>query len=178
VLNLLTLASLLLLVATATVWVRSHWWYEAATYWKAPDRAFSVAVHGGRTLLSVTHTSRKGEAPSSFRRNSMPLDEISTFLDYDAPKWRGRFGFLYSASYHAPGAPIHEDYYDYHGVVVPLWFVAGLLAVLPTLVAARGARRLWRNERHLPGTCPRCGYDLRATPGRCPECGTPTKASA
>jgi hypothetical protein len=29
--------------------------------------------------------------------------------------------------------------------------------------------RPWR--RTLPGRCPNCGYDLRATPGRCPECG-------
>jgi hypothetical protein len=43
-----------------------------------------------------------------------------------------------------------------------LFFAAPLLA----RVAARGL--------HPPGSCPRCGYDLRGCPpGPCPECGKP-----
>lgn len=45
---------------------------------------------------------------------------------------------------------------------LPLWIPAvglgaGLIAV--------------RRDRHGPGRCAVCGYDLSATPARCPECG-------
>lgn len=32
-------------------------------------------------------------------------------------------------------------------------------------------RRRQRDARRAAGTCPECGYDLRASPDRCPECG-------
>ena len=55
------------------------------------------------------------------------------------------------------------------GIYVPLWSLALALSVLP---AAWLWRRLIRARRLVPGRCPSCGYDLRATPDRCPECGT------
>jgi hypothetical protein len=58
---------------------------------------------------------------------------------------------------------------DAHILVAPLWFLALLFAIAPTLAARRWRRR--RREAR-KGLCPRCGYDLRASTDRCPECGT------
>ena len=46
-----------------------------------------------------------------------------------------------------------------------------VVSILASLPVAWLARRCIRHRR-LEGTCPACGYDLRATPERCPECGT------
>jgi hypothetical protein len=50
---------------------------------------------------------------------------------------------------------------------LPWWALAIAFAVLPALAV----RRYVHKRRRQPGTCPGCGYDLRATPDRCPECG-------
>jgi hypothetical protein len=59
-----------------------------------------------------------------------------------------------------------------HAVYFPHWFT--LLITLP--LPALWTRRWIRSHRNGPGTCPTCGYDLRATPDRCPECGNPVPA--
>ena len=52
-------------------------------------------------------------------------------------------------------------------VNIPFWFIAVACAA-PTVLLLRAE---WRRRKSRPGTCPACGYDLRATPDRCPECG-------
>ncbi len=59
-------------------------------------------------------------------------------------------------------------------IVFPYWFAALLTALLPTRWFIRWRRRL----KYPPGTCQRCGYDLRASPHRCPECGIPAPDNA
>lgn len=65
------------------------------------------------------------------------------------------------------------DGHSLRGATIPHWMLALPLAVLP----AWWTRRRWC-RKVVPGTCPACGYDLRATPERCPECGTETKTPA
>jgi len=53
------------------------------------------------------------------------------------------------------------------GLFLPYW-----LAAVVSLIAAVVCFHYVRRRDVAPGSCPRCGYDLRATPERCPECGT------
>jgi len=63
-------------------------------------------------------------------------------------------------------------------VAIPLWMIAVLFAIYPSIAIARGALRRYRCRQY--GLCPNCGYDLTANvSGVCPECGVsmdPTKA--
>jgi len=56
------------------------------------------------------------------------------------------------------------------GVGGPIWWLVGLLAVVPFVGFVRGPVRRWRRRRR--GLCTRCGYSLQGAPGPlCPECG-------
>ena len=60
-------------------------------------------------------------------------------------------------------------------VSAPHWFLC-LLASVPVFAWLRSWRR--RRRSNVPGLCPSCNYDLRATPDRGPECGTETRPTA
>ena len=158
--NLLTALSLLLLVAVGALWVRSRWWYDVVIvssgsriYHVAPvSRGFYVGEFRG-----VTEEYRR-DHPVRSRWNRTPAGTSSLA---DDPSARIGLGF---AAYRNAFSPPHP-YASYGALLVPYWAPVCLFALLPAAAWVRRARRF------PSGSCPDCGYDLRASPERCPECG-------
>jgi hypothetical protein len=66
------------------------------------------------------------------------------------------------------GKEIRQSWSDFLYTAWPLAAAVILFFAAPFLA------RLATRGLHPPGSCPRCGYDLRGSPpGPCPECGTP-----
>ena len=110
--------------------------------------------HGGISveLLTVTDPYHNWSYLEFRSDNPMPRD-------YAGGDETVHLGFESNSSYFNGGWS--------RGVAAPAWFWTLITAILPGIWIIRRFRR-----RRRPGTCVKCGYDLRATPGRCPECGT------
>ena len=77
----------------------------------------------------------------------------------------GAYKLTYPSGYH-------------YSVAFPLWPLAVLLAVIPTMRFRRLALENRAARRRAANQCVACGYDLRASTGTCPECGAPAAADA
>ena len=149
-LNLLTLLSLLLCVASAGLWVRSYWRsdYWSLRYHRTALRAQSI----GGTLMLVWVDDRFDQGTSA---------------TWDVWPQSPLFSWRTLAEFHAE---TNVGSFDVTRVVsLPQWCVTGALLVPPLAVTVSRRRR--RGRERARSLCPVCGYDLRATPGRCPECG-------
>lgn len=139
--------SLLLLAATFVLWVRSYWSCDVVSYATTDGRRMYVAACSmGEFRCGLL----KGFFGLRFRGLQVQTDPPELLSQALRP-----FGF--------------DGTREATSVVLPAWFWAMTLAMLPTIWW-----RSWyltRRKRQL-GCCPTCGYDLRATPDRCPECGT------
>ena len=136
-----------------------------------------VAVHGERRGVSdPVHICAVGGRRGAFRSGfySLPLFLRSAsvregwFVEQRAqseavvrsqPVWSGA-GFEYHRIELTGALAIRS-------LGVPYWFLCAC-AAMTLFVAWRRRRR----ARRRPGTCARCGYDLRESRERCPECGT------
>jgi hypothetical protein len=147
-----TVVSLLLFIATVTLWVRSYRNFDSV---------------GNADRISFTHRdplywvlSRRGELV--FCRQ--------TGRNWDGIELRGFHlaGLNFGGSRGADGSMLWN-------LEVPCWLVAAAAGVLPGWQIKMWRRRRRRRKRDGQGRCAECGYDLRATRERCPECGAMAK---
>jgi hypothetical protein len=191
--NLLVAGSLLLFIITLALWVRSYWqgtWltitheclnekgYLRASRW--------IVSECGAIALQSERFDDDGRAPRSLgyvpdKQGSVRFDELPPMhptLRFAMSRYGWFRHFAGFSLYHRQNKTSWSPATGYNwptittrfSIVIPHWFIVGVLAVLPAwwLIRRRNARRARR-----AGLCANCGYDLRATPDRCPECGQP-----
>jgi hypothetical protein len=177
ILNATTVASLLLCVAAAALWVQSR--LKDVTVQYAGDRDLFLRSWSGELVVQIntvdwSRWSRgqpEGWSWVDFTSRGISKEPAAQSLGAPVTIWN-RLGFA-SRHFVSPGEAVDEV----RVTVVPYWAVALVAAALPLRAVFRdaAARRFSRLSR--ARRCTKCGYDLRATPDRCPECGTaPGKA--
>lgn len=183
------LLSLLIVVAAAYMWTRSHF---IAERW-----GWGTLSHDGKDkrLVDITFWSAQGGVgmyridyvnllrtnfgwPVYHDTNAMTMYPYIAISAKGIPETRWRLGDFAYCHTLMDREIINADEVD-HGdraistsVVAPWWSFCALGAVLPLIATRRLIRtRRWRKQTRA-GLCTNCGYDLRATPEKCPECGT------
>jgi hypothetical protein len=152
-------------VVLAVGWGRSYPFFERVD-WKLWSEHAGVQVNSSRGSLMLAWTNKGPDR--MIKRHDF------AFIRTCEPPTRGP---LYQAADLVPpyvqmaGFTLGTDgstAWPYNVLIVPYWFVEGVLLGLG-LLAWRYVRR--QSKRAEGQLCARCGYDMRATPDRCPECG-------
>jgi len=176
--NAATALSLSLCLATAALWVRSYKTADCEK-WYDPQRTITLGsccgeLHYFEEFYHDRTYGRPAVGQSEWHHMPFPESEIGESVDMlRHPNWLNRAGFIFYL--HSDRDPKQTDLVERLGaanyIVLPHWFVAGLLLLAPLLFVKRFIRSRREKRRLRKGLCTRCGYDLRATPDRCPECG-------
>ena len=173
---LLSIVSLILLIAVTALWVRSYFVKDDILF-PRPDgsrRTIGIKTYPGtidvdviRMTVAVTDPPRwdRSEVDAYDRKRSREWDKKNSILGF--AQVRTNFGGQHPV--------LKKHYAGYHSEwFVPFWSLAFVALLSPIVLILSSIRRRRRRNK---GLCPQCGYDLRATPDRCPECGTPRPAS-
>jgi hypothetical protein len=167
--------SLVALVATCVLWVRSYGRSDHLV-WTGEHARHSVRSAPGHVVLGIYAGPAQMQAPRGLhyeRDEPTPatLELMTIYLlcaDSTARvvHWE-HGGFAWQQRRSSRDLIVTG--------VAPFWSVSLASAAPPLLgwltMRLRSAVRRHRGEK-TAGLCAVCGYDLRATPERCPECGT------
>jgi hypothetical protein len=170
-LNLLTVLSLLLCIATAVLWARSYNVLYALRHTRVDQRTGgtctkSFILGSGRLLVSVS----RYRSDLDYFSDGPPPGGWTLYRDpyyyadrsFSPRPWLATWSAQYGSGRTVWGPA------GTWSITVNLPVIVALAAVVPTLRRVRYLRRARRRRERL---CTSCGYDLRATPDRCPECG-------
>lgn len=177
--------SLLLLLATVVVSVRSYWVSDVILSYDWPqDRSFLDAKsiwcsRGGLGLLAQRFIGSNVHSADGlrFEHNRHPATNYPDFGEElggsfaPRPRRYAALGFEWIPQstikyFRSPNADV-----VFTSLTLPLYFPTLLFAILPAHYLLRVCRRRRMVRRIAQGRCIGCGYDLRASSGRCPECG-------
>jgi hypothetical protein len=195
--NLLAIASLLLFIGQATLWLRQSKMVLTrgkATADRLSYRSQLIVYDGNGLYVGDFHINFNPAVDrqliAEFSRGLLdtegdgekvyPCGLSLQFPPRHSPMYRGPL-YEWSLLGHfaisdSPTLTGTVRAWQYHGVQLPHWFVALGLLLGGTPFFRTVRRAAQRKSRIHNNRCITCGYDLRATPDRCPECGTPITA--
>jgi hypothetical protein len=179
-----TAVSLLLLLATVAVWVRSYWVGDMVYWCDWPsDYAYNhfrkaISSRGGLELVSAHY---EGDYLPAFETRGLhyfarkagqyPVTSNRNWYGPYQGHRSGALGFaLASAAATGPNFGPQASY-SIQSLTLPFYFLTFLFALLPAHYLLRVRRRRRIAGRLARGCCPSCGYDMRASLDQCPECG-------
>ena len=169
---ILTSLSLLLFLATISIWIRSYFRHDirvekrgkvqtsiasvrGATHWV---RVTSAYVHRPQDQGVIVQSGPVRASETLDRRYRLRTRDIH-ILGFAWIEGDWRQGFIY------PGEPA----LPYRAIIIPFWPIALMTGLVP-LIYMRSCFLSRRRSRR--GLCHTCGYDLRASKDKCPECGS------
>jgi hypothetical protein len=193
--NGLTSLSLLICLATITIWVRSYWRADEFYVERQMQRWEFVSGYGflearvnERCLTEITISPTvplkiRYLGPRQPYFNGLRAGHVDFEPRFLLPHHRGSFLRLLGFKWEIDGSfpsPANwqittvENIWTEHGrcLGAPAWFITIVTALLPVCWIVGASRNRRQCRRIANSQCVKCGYDLRATPGRCPECGT------